>query len=186
MAERVLVLIKPDGMRRALCGRIISRFEQAGLKIVAIKMFDKDEARLRKHYHKDDEWLNSKGKGFRTDNLAKGIKFKESDKELGQHIIDRVIEYMMESPLIGMVLEGNAAAEIAQKIAGPTEPKKADASTIRGGMANDSYKIAAEEDRAIYNLVHVSDPKDAEKEIKLWFSASDIHEYKRVDQDVMY
>lgn len=184
--ERALVLIKPDGMQRALVGKIITKFEDAGLKITGIKMLKADEARTRKHYYKDDVWLNEKGKRLREDNLSRGVKLKGTDKELGQQIVDRLVEEITKSPIIAMILEGNMAAEIARKIAGATEPRKADPSTIRGAYTSDSYKLAAEKDRAVRNLVHVSEEQDAEREIKIWFSEAEIYKNRRADESEMY
>ena len=53
--ERTLVLIKPDGVQRNLVGKIIARFEDAGLKIVGTKMLWADEHFARKHYNEEIE-----------------------------------------------------------------------------------------------------------------------------------
>jgi nucleoside-diphosphate kinase len=184
--ERVLVLIKPDGMERRLGGRIISRFEDAGLKIVGLKILKAEEAKTRKHYFKADEWLNEKGKMQREDLLKKGVKAKETDKELGLKIIDSLVKEIMRMPIIAIVFEGNAAAEVARKIAGSTEPRKADPSTIRGAYSSDSYALAASKNRAVRNLVHVSEPQDAENEIRIWFKDSEIYSYGTADEEAMY
>lgn len=53
--ERTLILIKPDGVKRGFMGRILARFEDAGLKIVAMKLRQSDEAHALRHYTKDIE-----------------------------------------------------------------------------------------------------------------------------------
>lgn len=184
--ERALILIKPDGMERALMGRIIAKFEDAGLKVVGLKMLKADESRMRRHYQKDDEWLAEKGAKLRQDSLLKGVKLKGTDRELGVQIVNRLVAEITRSPIVAMALEGNAAAEIARKLCGSTEPKNADPSSLRGMYASDSYKLAAEKNRAVRNLVHVSEERDAEKEIKIWFSESEIYKYKRSDEEAMY
>lgn len=55
--ERSFVMIKPDGVQRSLIGDIISRFERAGLKLVAAKFVMANEDQCWKHYNKDDAWF---------------------------------------------------------------------------------------------------------------------------------
>src|SRR3989338_7483043 len=57
MIEQTLVLIKPDGVQRGLVGEVIKRFEQRGLKIVALKMVNSSRAHIYAHYPEDNEWL---------------------------------------------------------------------------------------------------------------------------------
>ena len=59
--ERTLVLIKPDGLQRSLVGEIIKRYEQLGLKLVAIKMVVPTEEHIEKHYTIDPEWRRITG-----------------------------------------------------------------------------------------------------------------------------
>ena len=59
MIERTLVLIKPDGIYRNLIGKIISRFEDTGLKIIGMKMIQADEEIAKKHYPLDEEWAKN-------------------------------------------------------------------------------------------------------------------------------
>ena len=61
MIERTLVLVKPDGIRRALIGKIISRFEDAGLKVIAIKMVAPDRDLAGIHYIADQKWFEDTG-----------------------------------------------------------------------------------------------------------------------------
>jgi nucleoside diphosphate kinase (EC 2.7.4.6) len=59
--ERTLVLIKPDGVYRSLIGRVISKFEEAGLKVVALKLVKPSRKLVEEHYYADKEWLESIG-----------------------------------------------------------------------------------------------------------------------------
>ena len=60
--EKTVVLIKPDGVKRALIGEIVSRFEKIGLKIIGMKMVWVDEEMVRKHYPTSrTEWVNKIG-----------------------------------------------------------------------------------------------------------------------------
>jgi len=107
--ERTLILVKPDAVNRQLCGKIISRFEEKGLKLVALKMLHMDEALGRKHYAAHVE------KAF----------FPE------------LLQYMTSSPIVAAVLEGEGAVEKVRKIMGATNPAKADPGTIRKDFALD-------------------------------------------------
>ena len=98
-----------------------------------------------------------------------------------------LVNELTRSPIVAIVLEGNAAAEVARKIAGGTEPKKADPYTIRGRYSNDSYALADKKQRSVRNIVHVSeDSTIAEKEIKVWFTDKEICKYDRADEEALY
>jgi hypothetical protein len=77
--EKTLVLIKPDGVQRSLVGKITSRFEDAGLKIVAMKMFHASQELAQKHYPLDEEWAknvyNKTLKSYQKD--GKEMKYKD-------------------------------------------------------------------------------------------------------------
>ena len=59
MEERTLVLIKPDGVKRGIFGKIMSRFEESGLKIIALKMIWADEELAKNHYYLDESWAKN-------------------------------------------------------------------------------------------------------------------------------
>ena len=71
--EKTLVLIKPDGVKRGLIGEITKRFEQKGLKIVALKILIPSKELADKHYSKDDKWCEEIGqiveKAYQSQNL---------------------------------------------------------------------------------------------------------------------
>ncbi len=112
--ERSLVLIKPDAMQRGLAGTIISRLQGQGLKPVALKMLQVDEALAKKHYA-----IHSK-KPFFPD----------------------LIEYITSTPIIAMVFEGEGAIELIRKTMGATNPAKAEAGTIRHDFGLDIQRNA--------------------------------------------
>lgn len=155
MIERTLVLIKPDGVERALIGQVITRFENAGLKIVGMKMKWVDKEFSRKHYAAHVE--------------------KPFYKSLEAFIIS--------GPVVAMVLEGINAVEVVRKMVGPTEPKAAQPGTIRGDYAHHSYGYADKKGIAIKNLIHATGTKEeAKQEIALWFSKEELHSYATVHE----
>lgn len=160
MIQQTLVLIKPDGVQRGLIGEIIKRFEQRGLKIVAVKMIQADKILAEKHY---------------TEDIA---------KRRGEKVRKNLLKFIISSPIVAIVIQGVDAIENVRKICGETESKSAVPGTIRGDFSHVSYKHADEKDIAIKNLVHASaNEKDAEYEIKLWFSKDEINDYKRADEE---
>ena len=125
--EMSLVLIKPDAMQRGLAGKIITRLESQGLKLVALKILHLDKALAQRHYaiHKDKSFFNG------------------------------LINYITSTPIIAAVFEGKKAVEVTRKLMGATDPAKAEEGTIRGDFGldierntvhgSDSVKTAEEE-----------------------------------------
>ena len=107
MTERTLVLVKPDGVQRQLAGRIISRFEERGFKIVGLKLVAVDRELAERHYaiHRDRPFFAG------------------------------LIEFITSSPVVAMVLEGPAAIATVRSIVGATRPEQAAPGTIRGDLA---------------------------------------------------
>jgi nucleoside-diphosphate kinase len=130
--QRTLSIIKPDATARNLVGKILSHFEEAGLRIVAGKMITLTPEQAGEFYiiHKDRPFYGE------------------------------LIDYMVSGPVFISVLEGSDAVNLNRKLMGATDPKKADAGTIRALYAE---SIAA-------NAVHGSDSlENAATEIKLFF-----------------
>lgn len=178
--ERALVVVKPDGMEKAIIGKIITKMEDCGLRVVGVKMVKANEAIVGKHYAPNEEWLLTVGKNSRAGYEKAGKKVKETDMEIGMRIRSMLMKELTRVPIVAIVFEGNAANKIARKLAGATEPKSADPSTLRGMYANDSYELADKEARPIRNIVHVSDsPESADREIKVWFSDSELFKTKQ-------
>ena len=135
--ERTFSIIKPDATRRNLTGKINARIEGAGLRIVA-------QRRTR--------WKQ-----------ADAEKFYEVHRE--RPFYGDLVKFMTSGPIVMQVLEGENAVARYREVMGATDPKKADAGTIRAEFAE---SIEA-------NSVHGSDsPENAAKEIALCFKAEEI------------
>jgi len=159
MLEKTLVLIKPDGVKRGLMGRILGRFEDAGMKIIAMKMRQSDEAHALRHYNEDLE------------------------KRRGKKVRDLMVDFIKSGPVLAFVVEGVNAIENVRKIVGATEPKAAAPGTIRGDFAHISFDYADKKGKVVENLIHASsDATDAEREVWLWFNEDEICEYKTVHE----
>lgn len=185
--ERTFVIIKPDGVQRALIGEIIKRFERTGLRLSALKLTVLDKDRIWKHYNKDDAWFIKKGTKIAEDRAAAGLSSEKEPIEYGKDIIRALERFMTSGPVIMMVWEGNQAVNVVKKIVGETEPSSSDVGTIRGDLTIDSYAIAAVDDRAVRNLIHCSDePENAEFEINLWFSPEEVVSYRLVGDQILY
>ncbi|RBQ24613.1 Nucleoside diphosphate kinase [Candidatus Methanobinarius endosymbioticus] len=109
MMEKSFVMMKPDAVQRRIMGKILSRFEEKGLQIVASKLLQVDEDLAKKHYGEHSE------KPFFND----------------------LVSYITSSPSFAMVIEGEDAISLIRKIVGATNPKEADLGTIRGDFAMD-------------------------------------------------
>ncbi|MCL5412053.1 MAG: hypothetical protein M1474_00220 [Candidatus Marsarchaeota archaeon] len=89
--------------------------------------------------------------------------------------------------VVAMNPQGNAATEVARKIAGATESTSTDPSSIRGAYASDTYALADSNGRPVRNIVHVSENAElSEKEIAVWFSDDELFDYTRADERQMY
>jgi len=144
--EKTFVMIKPDGVQRGIIGDIISRFEKKGLKIVAMKFVSVSKELAEKHYG------IHKGKPF----------FKPT------------VDYIISSPVLAMVLEGNNAINTVRTMMGKTNPQEAAMGSIRGDFGQFIGR----------NIVHGSDgPDTAEFEINLWFKPEEITSYTRIDEE---
>jgi len=185
--EQSLVLLKTDAVQRSLVGEVIGRFEKKGLKIVAMKMVMPTEAQLFNHYNKDDAWFLRKGEGVIADIKAAGSEPEKEAIEYGKDIIRNTVRYMTESPVVALVLEGVGAVSAVTRTVGTTEPATADIGTIRGDYTIDSYAHATHEDRGVKNLIHQSESvEEAQREMALWFSAEEIHDYVTAQERIMY
>ena len=180
--ERSLILIKHDGVLRGLVSKILSRFEEVGLKIVAMKMIWADEKLAKSHYQLDEQWAKNVFEKTKTTHEKDGKKFPYKDHmEFGGLIQKWNVNFLREGPVVAIVIEGSHAVEIARKMVGSTEPKQAAPGTIRGDYASmESYAVANEKARVLRNLVHASDsPDNAKREISLWFKDSELHNYTK-------
>lgn len=186
--EQTLVVVKPDGIQRALIGEIIKRYERIGLKLVALKMFVPTEKMIEEHYLLDSEWKKSVGEKAIASYMKKNEIPPSSDPiEVGNLVVGRLKRYMTSGPVIAMVWEGAHAVELIRKITGGTEPRSAGIGTIRGDFVLDSYQMADTADRAIRNLIHASGSvPEAEKEIPHWFNDAEIVKYSVPHEATLY
>ena len=147
--ERTYVMIKPDGVQRGLVGTIISRFENRGYKLIALKMLSPSQELLENHY----EDLKSR-------------KFFPS-----------LISYMLMGPVVAMVWQGTAAVVTGRKIVGATNPLDSAPGSIRGDYCIETGR----------NIIHGSDSvENAEKEIKLWFTETEIQSWTKAEEKWVY
>lgn len=135
--ERTFSMIKPDATRRNLTGEITARLEKAGLRVVASKRV----------------WMSRKE--------AEGFYAVHRERPF----FGELVETMTSGPTVVQVLEGESAIARNREVMGATDPKKADAGTIRKDFA-----VSIGE-----NSVHGSDaPETARQEIAYWFSGIEI------------
>lgn len=104
--ERTLVLIKPDAVQRGLIGQIISRLEQRGLKLVAMKFIQMDGDLAGRHY---------------------GI-------HQGKPFFDGLIAFITSAPVVAMVWQGENAVQVVRNTMGSTRPAESAPGTIRGDL----------------------------------------------------
>jgi len=186
--ERTLVVIKPDGVQRALIGEIVKRYEQIGLKLVGIKMLVPTEELVEKHYTLDPNWFEITGKKTIKGYVDKGLEPPSTDPiAITKIILNNLKKYITSGPVIAMVWQGAHAVPIVRKLTGGTEPLSSDVGTIRGDYVLDSYQMSDKDSRSIRNLVHASGtPEEAEKEINLWFEDRELIKYRHVQEEILY
>lgn len=188
--ERTFVILKPDTIQRGLVGEVLSRFEKIGLKIVAMKMIKATSQQCWDHYQKSDEWYVKKGTKTVENLKSRGVTVEKEAIEYGKDIVRALEKYMIASPVVTMVIEGNEAMAVVKRLVGGTEPTTADTGTIRGDYALDSYNICDVDGRAVRNLIHCTDPADGkeeyEREVKVWFTEDEILSYKLVSEAMLY
>ena len=140
--EKTLIILKPDALQRGLIGEITSRLENKGLKMVGLKMMRLDEALLKAHY---------------------------------SHLVDKpfykgIEAFMKSSPVVVMALEGFECVNSVRLLVGTTNPRQADAGTIRGDLSIGQGR----------NLIHASDSKkNGEEEVSRFFSGDELFSYEK-------
>ena len=106
-AERTLVLIKPDAVRRGLAGEILRRFELRGLEIRAARLLTVDRALAEEHYAEHAE----------------------------KPFYGELVEFITSGPTLALVLEGEGAIAVVRTTMGSTNPAQSAPGTIRGDLA---------------------------------------------------
>lgn len=190
--ERTFVLVKPDGVKRGLVGEVIRRFEQRGLKIIALKMIQASREHAHSHYPNTTEWLT--GMGNKT--LEYYTKYGKDPLreigtadalEIGNKVAGWNVDFLTSGPVVALVVSGLHAIDMVRKIVGATFPAKAEMGTVRGDYSVDSSVLANTDKRAVHNLVHASgEPSEATHEIAHWFTSDEIHDFKRAEEDIMF
>lgn len=164
--EQTLIILKPDTVQRGIVGEVITRFERAGLKIVAMKMVAPDELQFHRHY----------------EGISKLIS------RWGEDIYNITLKQMTESPVIAFVLEGVEAVSYVRKLVGTTDPKESPAGTIRGDYTHITRAFTNPNGRTLPNILHASgDPEEAKQEIALWFEKDEIYpEYDNAHAKIVH
>ena len=136
--ERTFSIIKPDAVRRNLIGKILTKFEDAGLRPIALK------------------------KIHMTRQQAEGFYAVHKERPFFKDLVD----FMVSGPVMIQVLEGDNAIAKNRELMGATDPKKADAGTIRADFA----------DSIDANAVHGSDaPETAQVEVGFFFAGMNVY-----------
>ena len=140
MQEREFVMIKPDSVIRRLIGRILTRYEEKGLQIIGMKMIEVKKEQAEELYREH------KGKDF----------------------YEGIMNFIVNQPVVVMVLKGNKAIEVTRTMIGRTRGFEAAPGTIRGDFTLSSS----------FNVIHAADsPEAAEREIKIFFADNEILTY---------
>ena len=186
--ERTLVIIKPDGVQRGLIGEVIKRFEQVGLKLVAVKMMVPSGEKVEQHYTLDPNWMRVTGEKTIKSYKEKGMTPPSEDPlTITAKILANLKKYLTSGPVVYMVLEGAHAVKIVRKLGGGTEPLTSDVGTIRGDYVLDSYQMADVDGRAVRNVLHMSGSvEEATNEINHWFKPEEITDYRIIHEEILY
>lgn len=162
--ERSLVIFKPDALERGLVGKLLSRFEAIGLRLVAADLRVPKESILAQHY--PDSLAAVIGEKSRS----AGTDVGDDPEAYGREVLSWNRKYMMRGPVLAVVLEGDGAIPRIRSGVGHTDPSKASPGTIRFDLGIDNINLANREKRGTENLIHASGSKEeADFEISLWF-----------------
>lgn len=190
--QKALIIIKPDGVQRGLIGRIVSRFETVGLKIIGLKFEWATKEKILVHYPETEAWFKKVGERTLTNYAKKSLDVKkifgtDDSIQIGRTVKKWLINYLQESPLFIVALESYDCIEIVRKLSGNTIPVLASPGTIRGDFSHDTIDLANEQNRPLRNIIHASDTaEDGEKEIKVWFKLDELFSYTRCDEKIMF
>lgn len=150
MEERILILIKPDGLIKSLTGDIISKLSETNLRIVGAKIVNVSKELAEQHYS----------------------HLKESKPKIFEETLKYIMGEFHTNRVLAMVYKGPNAIEKVRTLAGKTNPEEAEPTSIRGKYGRINSKTGVFE-----NVIHASDSvENAEREIKLWFDATEIVE----------
>lgn len=147
--ERTFLMIKPDGVQRNLVGEVIKRLENKGFTLIGLKLMSVSQELAEKHYdvHKERPFFGS------------------------------LVDFIISSPVVAMVWEGEGVVASARKIIGATDPLSAEPGTIRG-----DYGVSIGR-----NLIHGSDAiETAQREISLWFKEEELCSWQNTIKPWLY
>jgi len=130
--EKTFIMIKCDGVQRGLIGEIFSRIEKKGYRIIKAELKQPDRKTVEIHY----------------------------EEHKGRPYFESLVNFILEGPVMAMVIEGENIITVMRLMIGDKNPKKAIPGTIRGDFANDTTR----------NLIHGADSvESAQREISIWF-----------------
>jgi len=154
--NKTFVALKPDTVKRGLTGEIIATIEDTGMKIMGMKMVQATDQLLEQHY----------------------------EEHVDKPFYDGLAEYMKDGPIVALVVEGVHAVDNMRKIIGDTDASEAQPATIRGRYAHMSMDHADDAGNLYRNIIHASaTEEEAEKEVGIWFSEDELHEYQNTFED---
>jgi len=138
-------MVKPDGVQRNLVGEVIKRLEAKGFTLVGLKLMAVSRELAEKHYdvHKERPFFSG------------------------------LVDFIVSSPVVAMVWQGEGVVASARKIIGATDPLVAEPGTIRGDYGINIGR----------NLIHGSDAiETAQREIALWFKEDELVSWENVSK----
>ena len=148
MSENILVVVKPDAVKKGLTGSVLSRLEETKLELVAAKLMRVSECLAKEHYK------------------------QLSDKPFFGELLQYIQGKLHDSPnVLALVYRGENAIQKIRALAGATNPEQAEPTSLRGAYGRITTKGMIE------NILHASsEPSEAEREIKLWFQPCELLE----------
>ena len=162
VVERTLVLLKPDAVARGLAGRLLQRLEDAGMKVVGVRMRQVDADLARRHYF-------------------------DLEERFGPEVYNVTATFMQSGPVIALVLEGVEAVATVRKLVGGTFPNQAPPGTIRGDFAHMSKAYSEAKGSVVANLIHASgNVEEAKYEVDVWFGPDELFEYQTVAERFVF
>ncbi|MFA7301003.1 MAG: nucleoside-diphosphate kinase [Candidatus Shapirobacteria bacterium] len=186
--QQTLVIVKPDGVQRSLIGEVIKRYEQCGLKLVAIKMLIPSPELALAHYSTDPNWALNTGTKSINAAAVRGEKLWTDDPiKYAESIRQTLKTFLSSGPVVTMVWQGMNAVAVVRKITGGTEPLSSVPGTIRGDYTIDSYSAADIDKRSVRNIIHSSGSiEEAKVEIAVWFKPEEILSYRLIAEEIIY
>ncbi|MEA3464049.1 MAG: nucleoside-diphosphate kinase [Patescibacteria group bacterium] len=165
MLEKTLIIVKPHAVTRGLVGKILQRFEDMDLKFMELKIIKGSQELWESFYPSNERWLENVGnkilENYKTNNLDVNGKFGTSDPiSIGRIVKSWLVKHMSSSNSVAVIFKGNEVLNKARIACGDTLPNLAAPGTIRFDFSSDSPIVASDEQRPVFNLIHVSNPEE--------------------------